>query len=328
MAKRVLVTGGTGLVGSHLVEVLRARGHAVTCLVRESSDVRWLEGSGADIVRVDFLGPREPLARAVDGHDVVYHVAGAIRAHDYRGFLLANVETTERLITACVTTRRRPQRFVLVSSVGAFGPPPLGERLSEQTPAHPATDYGRSKLAGEKCALRFLRELEVVIVRPTSLYGPRDREMLPLFRLAGLGLLPAFAGRGQIHNLCHVADIAEGIARAGEASLTSGEAFVLGAAEEHTMAEVAEVFGRVLARRTRLVPLPRALLVGACLVGELGARLTRQPAMLNRQKIGELVGSWPLDLSAARARLGYAPRIALQDGIAETHAWYRREGWL
>jgi nucleoside-diphosphate-sugar epimerase len=192
----------------------------------------------------------------------------------------------------------------------------------------PVTAYGRSKLAGEARALGFKERIEIVIVRPTVVYGPRDREVLPLFRLARAGFLPAFGGRDQQLNLCHGADIALGTALAGEADVASGAVFLLGDARDYSISELTEVFGSVVGRRVRALPVPRALLRAAAWSAGTWARINGSAAMLSPQKVPELVTSWPLSIEAARRDLGYAPRRDLRAGLAETLRWYEEEGML
>jgi dihydroflavonol-4-reductase len=324
----VLVTGGTGLVGSHLVEDLLTQGHRVTCLVRRSSDVRALQRKPVQIVRADFLDNPDELIRIVDGHRVIYHVAGAVRALDYSEFLRANGDVTEELVDACLAAADRPERFVLVSSIAAAGPPPAGERLTEFRDPLPVSDYGRSKLDGERRALRAAGTIKVIIVRPTAIYGPGDREMLPVFRMAKLGLVLAVAGKDQILNLCHVADVSRGIALAGEAPLDSGEVIQLGAEKEHTITEMGEIFCQLFGRRPHLVALPPSAVRSAAWASESWARFRRRPAMFNRQKVADLIASWPLDLSVARSRIGYQPSWDLPEGAADTLRWYQSMGWL
>lgn len=324
----VLVTGGTGFVGSHLVEVLLQRGFRVTCLIRRTSDRRYLQDPRLRLVETELCGNAAELARLVSGHQRVFHLAGAVRALDQAGFLRANAQTTEELVEACLAAAEPPRRFVLVSSAAASGPPPEGERLSEAQPPRPVTEYGRSKLEGERRALRFAADLSLVIVRPGAIYGPRDRETLPLFRAARAGLLPALGGAGQVVNLAHVSDIVEGILLAGERPLRSGEVLLLGAEREHSLTEVAQHFERLLGRRVRLLPVPGPLLASAAFLAQSWARLRGQPAMLSLQKLPELRASWRFDLTAARERLGFSPRWTLEAGLADTLAWYRREGWL
>ncbi len=324
--RRALVTGATGFVGSHLVDCLLRRGYEVTCLLRSTSSRQWLDGKPLRLVECELLGDRSELRRVVSRQGVVFHVAGAVRALDYAGFLRVNADATEEILHACTEAEESPRRFVLVSSVAACGPGSASEPISERSAARPVSEYGRSKLEAERRAALFADVIELVVVRPTAIYGPRDRETLPLLRLARRGILPAFAGKEQLHNLCYIEDIAEGIALAGEAPVESGAVFLLGAAEEHTMQQLAQVLCLQFGRGATLLPMPRALLYSVACVSEAFARLIRRPAMLNRQKVEELVASWRLDISAARERLGYEPRWSLERGLAETVGWYRNHG--
>ncbi|MFH1464929.1 MAG: NAD-dependent epimerase/dehydratase family protein [Pseudomonadota bacterium] len=324
----VLVTGATGFLGGHVVEALLAQGISPRCLVRPSSDTRWLEGLGVEIRRASLARPSPELSEALTGVRCVVHAAGAVRAMDYAGFLEANAEAAATLAEACLAQTEPPERFVLVSSVGATGPAPRGERLTAQHLPGERTDYGRSKWEGEQRLRAVAGSLHTVIVRPTAIYGPRDRELVPVLRLARAGWLPAFAGPDQTYDLAHVADIAQGIIAAAAAPVASGETFLLGSGEEHSAAALAGILAGVFERPVRLLPLPRALLWSAALGSELWAGLTRRPAMLNRQKIPELTGCWSLDLTPARERLGYAPRWSLAEGLAQTVAWCRAQGSL
>ncbi len=324
---RAFLTGATGFVGSHLAEELLRRGHGVTCLARASSDTRSLP-EGVHVDRAGLDAPAAELARRIAGHRVVYHLAGAVRALRYEDFLAANAGAVERMLEACLLARPTPERFVLVSSLAACGPARGERRVDERQLPAPVSDYGRSKLEGERVALRFQERIPIVIVRPTAIYGPRDRELLPVIKLAQRGCLASSGGAEQIVNFCHVEDIVAGILSAGEAPVPSGSLFLLGAEREVAMAELAEILARVLARPVRLLALPRGVMTAAALAAEAWAGLRGRPAMLTRQKLPELAASWRLDLGAARERLGYRPRFDLEPGLAATVAWYREAGWL
>ncbi len=325
----VFVTGASGFVGSHLVDALLERGHRVTCLVRPCSDLRWLSGKPLRLEQGDLLDDRARLAELVSGHAVVFHVAGAVRAMDYKSFLRVNRDGTENILKACLGASPPPRRFVHVSSVGVAGPPPLGSRLTEDQYPGNLTDYGRSKLEAERLVLAFSRRLHVVVLRPSAIYGPRDGEMLPLFKLAGrLGILPAMGGGKQVLDLVHVQDVARGIVLAGDARLASGEVFLLGSGRDYSIAQLAEVMAVLFRRRVRLLVLHRSILWTAAAFSEILARISGRPAMLTRQKIPELVGSWRLDISRARSGLGYSPRWDLPEGMAQTLQWYRDRGWM
>lgn len=323
----VLVTGANGFLGSHLVDELLERGHPVTALLRETSDDRWLRDRPVRIHRPGLFGDPQALAALVSGHRAVFHVAGAVRALDFAGFVHTNVTGTENLLRACLAAPEPPRRFVLASSVGATGPAPRG-RLTEDTPPGDRTAYGRSKWQAEQLLLSHASRIEVAILRLTALYGPRDREMLPLFRAASRGILPVFGGPAQVFNLAHGRDAARALALAGEVPLSSAGVFLVGSGDEHTAAEIAVLLGELLHRRVRLVPVPRALLWSTALAGEVAGRLRRRPVMLTRQKLPELTGSWCLDLSRARSGLGFQATSGLREGLAETLAWYRAQGLL
>jgi nucleoside-diphosphate-sugar epimerase len=323
-----LVTGGTGFVGASLVEELLRRGVGVTCLVRRSSDTRALQRLGVRLLTADLPGPDPALVELVSGHDVVYHVAGAVKALDYDGFVRANAVVTEEVCAACVAAARPPRRLVLMSSLGAVGPADPGATLTETQEPRPVTDYGRSKLEGERRALAFRDRLPIAIVRPTAVYGPRDRELLPVVKAARRGLVPMLGGRDQVVNLVHVDDVVTATILAGERDVESGEVFHVGDVRGYSMTEFGALLCGLFGRRPRYLPLPRALVFAAALGSELGSRLRRRPAIFNRQKVPELRSSWVMDVSRLRDRLGWAPSWDLPGGLGATIAWYRQEGWL
>jgi nucleoside-diphosphate-sugar epimerase len=323
-----LVTGATGFVGRNLVEELLRRGVAVTCLGRRSSDTRELQRLGVRVVTADLPGPDPALVELVSGHDVVYHVAGAVKALDLAGFVRANAVVVEEVCAACVAAARPPRRLVLMSSLGAVGPAEPGATLTEAQDPRPVTDYGRSKLEGERRALAFRDRLSLAIVRPTAVYGPRDRELLPVVKLARRGLVPLMGGRDQVVNLVHVDDVVQATILAGERDVESGEVFHVGDLRGYTMAEFGALLCEVFGRRPVYLPLPRALVFAAALGAEVGSHLRRQPAIFNRQKVPELRASWVMDVARLRDRLGWTPRWDLPGGIRATVAWYRQTGWL
>src|SRR5258705_9533581 len=140
-----LVTGATGFVGSHLVEELLERGWTVRCTVRSTSKLRWLEGKSVETIRADLLEPAS-LAKAAEGVDTVFHIAGVLRGENYAEYRRGNVEATRNILDAA----RKAKRFLYVSSITACGPSPDGEPLTEDRPRAPISLYGRSKSEAEE----------------------------------------------------------------------------------------------------------------------------------------------------------------------------------
>ena len=188
---KALVTGATGFVGSHLAEALRRRGDEVTALVRSPAKAAALGPLGVRVLPGGLDDP-DSLARAAEGQDVVFHVAGLVAARDEAEFLRVNRDGTAGLVAAAA--RARVGRFVYVSSMAAGGPADRGRPLTGTEPPNPVTAYGRSKLAGETAVKAG--SLPWVIMRPPTVYGPRDREVLKVFRMARWGVAPVLTTLG------------------------------------------------------------------------------------------------------------------------------------
>lgn len=319
----VLVTGATGFLGSHVVAHLVLQGWRVTVLARSTSSWRWLEGLPVQRLEGDVAVSVPPL----EGFDAVVHAAGAVKALDLEAFRRVNVLGTRRVLEAAVAGGVR--RFVQVSSMAVTGPAPGTAPLTESEPSAPGTDYGRSKREAEDLARGFADRLEVVALRPGPIYGPRDTEMLGLFRAATWGVLPAFAGASQVLNLVHVSDVAEAVERALLAPVPTGSAFLVGGARSYDMGQIGRIFGQAAGREgVRLLTVPRPVLWSLAGASELGSRILGRPAMFSRQKVPDLCASWRPSLAAARDGLGWEPRVDLPQGVASTLAWYREQGWI
>ena len=334
---RVLVTGGSGFIGSHLVEALRRRGDQVACLVRPTSKRDRLKDLGLTLVEGDVTD-RASLAAALDNQDseVVYHVAGLTRALRAAELVRVNGEGVANVAAACADRSTSP-KLLLVSSLAAAGPVAMGGVMTETDPAAPVSVYGRSKLAGEEAAQGFAGRVPITIVRPPVIFGPRDRDVLQLFRLARRGVFPV-AGRGGFNlALLHVTDLVEGLilaAERGERLSADGAAghgcYFVAAETAPTLADLGGLLGEAVGRpRVRVVrvPGPVARLSGG--VADVVGWLRRRPPRLGRDKVDEaLAGSWDCATDKARTQLGFTVGAPLPQRLNETAAWYRHQGWL
>jgi nucleoside-diphosphate-sugar epimerase len=311
--ERVLLTGATGFVGSHIAEALASAGCEVRCAVRNTSDPRWLSGLKVRLVRADFGRP-EDLARLAKGADAVVHAAGITRARRPEDFYAVNAGITRRL--AAAAARAGARRFVLISSLAARGPD--GED-------GPVSHYGRSKLQAEQC-LREFGELRPVILRPAAVYGPRDRDFLPLFRLARSGWLPVPASANPLQPV-YAADVARAVLLALRKD--GPGPFPLAEEARYSWREVAEALEAALGRRVRPVRLPTAGFVLAGRAAGLTARLRGAPPAFDERRARDIaVHAWTCDPSAAERALGWRAGVPLPEGLGHTAGWYRREGWL
>ncbi len=208
---KALVTGASGFIGSHMAEYLIACGMDVVCPVRDKSRLRHLEGIAACVVAYDELSSE---IESDEGFDYVIHLAGATRARDYETYQAANVGRTRDLLESFSrqSHNSRLKRFVLVGSQAAAGPSPdNASPVKESDVPRPVSLYGRSKLEAEQIALSYGDHLPVTIIRPPTVFGPRDSDVLDVFRLAKYRLAPCLAGPDRLVSIVYVEDLVEGI---------------------------------------------------------------------------------------------------------------------
>ena len=324
--RNVLITGATGFVGSHVAEALAARIEQVRAVVRPTSDTARLRTLDVAIETATFED-RTALRRAVQGAEVIVHLAALTHARTREELERVNVEGSRALRDAALAADPRPRRIVYMSSLAAAGPS-CGRPVARTDAPRPLTAYGRSKLAGERVLLEAADRLEIVILRAPAVYGPRDPEMLRFFRMARFGVLPVPSGPARPLQLVHVEDLARAVVAAVEAPAARG-VYHVAEAQAHAWADVCRMLGRVAGRRVRLLRVPPAAIGAAAAVSELGARLSGRSSIFNRDKALELLAEgWLCDTEAAREELGFEAQIPLEEGFRRTWQWYRNEGWL
>ena len=320
----VALTGGTGFVGSHLVDTLCAAGLRPRVLVRDPASLRWIARRPIDAVR-GTLEDAAALERLVDGAGTVFHLAGVLTADRPEDFQRVNRDGTARLVEAIGAASEA--RLVHCSSQAAVGPSADPAGVGPEAPPAPMSDYGRSKLCGERAVAALGAGAWWVIVRPPAIYGPRDTDVLEFFKMASRGLAVVPAGERWI-TVAHVADVVRGLLAAA-ATGESSRIYHLGEAEprqlEHMLRELAVAGGKTV----RVVPLPVAA-VG--IVGAASGLLRRAgiiDSALTRDKAREIAARhWTLRTADSLAALDVGQGIPFPEGARSTWAWYRGEGWL
>jgi nucleoside-diphosphate-sugar epimerase len=321
---KAFVTGGTGFVGTHLVQALRARGDAVTCLVRSPERTRNLAWEDVRTIPGDLDSP-EALRQGCAGADVVYHVAGSISARNRREFFAVNRDGTARVLAAA--TAQPPGRFVYVSTLAVGGPTVPGRPIDETRAPEPVTGYGRSKLAAEELVRGVA--FPWTIVRPPVVYGERDRETLKIFRLARLGWGAVIGDGTQELSVVYAGDLAAALIAAATADQAAGHVYYAAHADVTTSAALVLAVGEAMGRQPRLVRLPGPLArVALWTIGSL-ASLMGRATVLSADKADEfLAPAWTCRADALARDTGWRAATDLHTGLARTAAWYRTEEWL
>jgi nucleoside-diphosphate-sugar epimerase len=314
------VTGATGFIGRHLTDYLVARGDDVRVVVRPHS--RSALHSKAVVIRA----PLEPslLTEAFRDVETVVHLAGVVSTVREQDFFTVNVEGTRAVAEAANACGAR---LVHISSLAAAGPAPPSAPRSEDDPASPITAYGRSKLEGER-AIAALDGLHWTILRPGVVYGPGDRALLPLFTFALRGVMPLVGRGGAAYTFIHVTDLVRAIAAAIDRPADRDTIFV-GHPTPVSPRELLEHVRSAVGRPAVILKVPSALLRIAALAGDIGGTLRGKPLPINSRRYAEMsCEGFVCQVDRLRDHLGVVAGIDLREGIAETAAWYRQEGWL
>ncbi|MEX2151894.1 MAG: NAD-dependent epimerase/dehydratase family protein [Gemmatimonadaceae bacterium] len=322
-----VVTGGSGFVGQNLVRRLHRDGHEVRCLVRPSG--RPAPRKAKRYV-VQYDDPNSLLkCAAFDAADVIFHLAGATKAVRAADFMAANVSPTRHLLGALRARRLQP-RFLFVSSQAAAGPAPARHRpIDEEDIPRPVEAYGRSKLEAERIVESFSDHIATTIVRPCSVFGPADRDFLPLFRLAERGILLYPGVADHWISVLYVDDLMDGLLAAATRNEAISRTFFLASESPVQWRELGEHIGAAAGRRVRHIDVHSSLVRAAAYTGEWIGRLTRTATLANRSKAAlSRQHFWVCSASRARRELGFTASHSLPDAVRATYYWYRQNGWL
>ncbi len=296
----ILITGATGFIGSHLAARLAADGVPIRCLVREGS-------------KLDRLPKSAEIVTSLDTEvDTVFHLAGVVKALAKSDYHAGNVALTENLLSQCA--KHPPRRFVHVSSLAA---------------TDPVSAYAASKLAGEKLVRGSFLADRTVIIRPPVVYGPGDTEVFQFFRTVASGWIVSAGNPKQRVSMIHVDDLVQALLLAGQCPGVAGNAYCVSNPDPVEWRGLGELAARLMSRKARAVSLPMWAAWLAAVGSESVAQLTRKPSIVSRDKLLEArQPGWICDTAAAHRDLGFETQIPLEQGVAQTLAWYKRFGWL
>jgi nucleoside-diphosphate-sugar epimerase len=326
--KKVLVTGGTGFIGSHLVERLCKDKFMVHCLVRQSSDLRLLDGLEVKIIYGDVTDI-DSLIPAVTGMDTVFHIAGRSRGYSDKDFYESNVVGTLNLLKAIIQSGTQLERFIFISSQAAAGPCVDDKPITEADDCEPISPYGSSKLAAEEAIRIFHPKIPITVIRSPVVYGPRDNDLFTLYRWVKKGLIPAMGWREHYISFIYVDDLIEGLLLAATHEIAVGKTYYLISDRQVSYRDVGLIIAKTMEKKSVIIHIPVGLSYVTAFVLESIAKLFRKSINLTHYKVRELNAHfWLADDSKAREELDYHPKVFIEEGIQRCVAWYRKEGWL
>lgn len=324
----MLVTGATGFTGGHLARSLARAGDSVRVLVRDAARAETLAAEGIEVVTGD-LTDAASLARACEGCDIVYNIAALYReaglpAAAYRA---VNADAVVTLLAAAAAAGAR--RVVHCSTVGVHGDidrPPA----NEDAPLAPGDIYQETKLLGEQLGREAAARhgVELVIARPTGIYGPGDRRLFKMFGQIARGRFVMIGTGRNYYHVTYIDDLCDGFRLCGTVPAAAGRTYILGGGEVTTLAELVALTADVAGRRLSRVRVPLWPVWVAGAACELICAPFGISPPLYRRRVDFFRKSRAFDISRARHELGYAPKIGLREGVRRTLEWYREHGWI
>ncbi|MDT3696612.1 MAG: NAD(P)-dependent oxidoreductase [Ignavibacterium sp.] len=323
-----VVTGANGFVGSHLVDNLLSKGFTVRCLVRESSNLRWLEGKNIELFKTGLLD-KDGLRKAFKDADYIFHVAGVVKSKTKEGYFKGNVDTTKILLEVALEFKSSIKRFLVVSSQTVAGPSTKEKPVDENTIPVPITTYGKSKYEEEKLVLSYKDKLPITICRAPAVYGERDTEIFIYFQTFSKGITTTIGFDKKELSLIHAVDLVEGFYLAAVNEKAKGEIYFISSEKFYTWQEINSITSKVLNKKPLVIKVPHFLVYTIAAIAQFFAVFSKKPATLNIEKAKDLTQQyWTCDTSKAVRDLGYQQKISIEDGIERTVEWYKEMKWF
>ena len=323
---QAFVTGGTGFIGSHLIDALLLDEETtVRALIRDKK--KWLEGKKFDAVQGN-LHDLDALKKGMEGADYVFHLAAVVKAPTERVFMKENVEGAENVLR--IAQKSGVKRVIFLSSLAAAGPASDGIPKRETDTPAPVSMYGKSKVAMENMvASNASSDQHISIIRPPSIYGPREENIYSFFKAASRGVAP-IVGDGKFPQVCllHVRDLVRGLLLAADKTEQGVHTYFISSEQWNTWNEIVAITSKILGRKIMPLKVSSKIVKKIAAGTEFIGNITGNYPILNKDKANEIALEWLCTPEKAKKELGYSQKIDLASGIHETLAWYKAHHWI
>jgi len=294
---------------------------------RTRSNLGWIEGSQAEIVRASYFDV-ETLREAVRGTDYILHIAGVTKAKNPSQYHQGNVLATKNLLEAAAGNPHL-RKFCYVSSLTAVGPSPDGTLLDEEAPSHPITSYGVSKLEAETVCQLYSNRIPIVILRPPAVYGPRDRDLLEIFRLAKYGFKPVFGSAEKKISVVYGPELARALVEATLSEKTAGGTYFVADPTAYRLTDLLDLMCGMFGKRGLNIRIPSSLLYVLGGIAELGSVFSSSVPVLNIEKARDLLQKyWVCSPRKLEEHTGFRTQVPLEESLKRTIEWYKEYGLL
>ena len=329
--EKILITGATGFIGGFIVDEALNRNMEVWVAVRKSSSRQWLTDERINFIELNLSSQSDLEKQLADmSFDYIVHAAGVTKSLNVEDFYRINTEGTKNLVNALMALEMPVRKFVYVSSLSVYGPvreqQPYTEILESDTPC-PNTAYGKSKLAAEQ----FLTatSLPYIILRPTGVYGPRERDYFLMAKSIKNHTDFAVGYKPQDITFVYVTDVVQAIFLAIESDI-SGRSYFLSDGEVYRSSTFSDLIRKELGNPWWIrITAPLWVLRLVTFFGEHISHITGKISALNNDKYNIMKQrNWRCDITPAIEELGYRPQVKLKEGVRRAIHWYKENKWL
>jgi len=332
MMKKILITGASGFVGSHLVESAKKLNFEVHAAVRKSSSTSEIATFVDRFVYPEWENPQAllELLRKENYHYII-HAAALTRSKSAEAMYKVNVEFTQNLLQAIAQLTSKPDRFVFVSSLAAIGPIPFQENhfIEDNSPYNPVTVYGRSKRDAELMIKRDFAQLPITIIRPTAVYGAREKDIFILFQTMSKGLELYIGKKPQALSFVYVKDLVDVLLNALHSPHVAIKAYNISDGKVYTKYAMANIFKLIFNKRLLRMHIPYKVVAFFSVVLEKVYNKSNKTPVIYPERLHELTAeNWACNVTAAQRELGFNPQFDLESGLKETLEWYKTNKWL
>ncbi len=332
MRKKVFITGASGFVGSHLVEAVNSRGYEIHAAVRKSSKIDEIKHFVHEFVYPDMNNVDELTSLFQrEQYSYIIHAAAMTKAKREEDMFSVNVGYTENILKASLAISQTLERVVYVSSLAAIGPidfdsPSL---ITESTSYNPVTVYGRSKRASEEMIKTSFATSSISVLRPTAVYGPREKDLFILFDTLNKGLDPYIGSNSQKLSFIYVKDLVEGILNACIAPQQGLQFYNITDGQVYSRYAMADIFKKTFNRKPFRLHIPYGIVAFIAKISQSLYTRSKKTPVLYPERLGELTAeNWACDIEKAKRELAFEPKYNLLSGLTETLLWYKSNNWL
>lgn len=327
---KALVTGASGFIGSHIVDILLEKKFEVTCLLRKSSKTEWLDKKNVIIKYIDF-DDHQLLVETMRGAEYVFHSAGLNFAKNKDDYFKINTLGTKKILLACYENKSTIKRFVYISSQTASGPSKsLEEAIDERSESKPITMYGKSKKLAEDEVRNYKDKLPFTILKPTAVFGPRDKAIYSLFKMMYYGFASHVGCNKKYLSLIFVEDLARGIVEAALSDNTIDETYFLSNAEFYNWDYISGVFKKQMNKKLYFkIKIPDFIVL---LVGQINGFLSKTFSYSTPFDYDKAIDFtqkyWTCSAEKANRDFGFKQHYSFEDAVKKTYNWYKEHNWL